>query len=108
MSVKMLDPVICEPDPCPICDRPNYYSSDHHMVPKSRGGRATKTICRDCHKAVHSVFTNKQLEKTYHTVEALMGHEGFAKMVAFIRKQNPQRKQAFKRTKESQRRGAGG
>lgn len=78
------------------------------MIPKSRGGRTTTCICRDCHKACHSVFTNRQLEKTYNTVEALMGHEGFAKMVAFIAKQDPYRKQSFKRTKETRHRGHAG
>ena len=36
---------------CPICERPNYFPSDHHMVPRSRGGKSTETICADCHKA---------------------------------------------------------
>lgn len=40
------------PHICPICERPNYYPSDHHMVPRSRGGKTTETICRDCHKAI--------------------------------------------------------
>ena len=44
--------------------------SDHHLVPKSRGGKATLAICRDCHRAVHAVFTNKELEQKYHTVES--------------------------------------
>ncbi len=96
------------PDPCPVCERPNHHPSDHHMVPRSRGGKATTTICRDCHSAIHATFTNKELERAFNTVETLLAHEGFAKMVAFIRKQNPMRKQAFKRTKESRRRGAGG
>lgn len=97
-----------EPDPCPVCTRPNYYPSDHHMVPKSRGGRTTKTICRDCHKAVHSLFTNKQLEKTYHTVEALMTDERFAKMVVFLRKQDPQRKTTIVKSNDTRRRGRSG
>jgi len=78
------------------------------MVPKSRGGKVTQTICRDCHKAVHALFTNKQLEKTYHTVDALLGHEEFQKMMAFLRKQNPRSKQTFVRSNASRRRGRAG
>lgn len=96
------------PDPCPLCTRPNYYPSDHHMVPRSRGGKVTETICRDCHKAVHSLFSNKSLEKTYHTVEALMGHEGFRKMIEFLKKQDPRSKQTFVRSSDSRRRGRSG
>ena len=76
-------------DPCPLCARPNFHPSDHHLVPKSRGGKETATLCRDCHRAIHATFTNKELEKSYHTREALLAHAGFAKMVAFIARQDP-------------------
>lgn len=76
------------PDPCPLCGRPNYHPTDHHMVPKCRGGKVTKTLCRDCHKAIHATFTNKQLEREYNTVEKLMAHEEFAKLIHFIAKQD--------------------
>jgi hypothetical protein len=66
--------------------------SDHHLVPKSRGGRVTETICSSCHDAIHRTFTNKELERTFNTVEALLSHPTFAGTVAFIRKQDPRRK----------------
>lgn len=75
------------PAPCPLCERPTYRASDHHMVPKSRGGKATTTLCTDCHRAIHATFSNKQLEKEYRTVEALLAHEGFRRMVQFIARQ---------------------
>lgn len=75
------------PDPCPLCERPNEDPTDHHLVPKSRGGRVTETICRDCHKAIHAVFTNQELATTYNTVDSLMAHEELAKMIRFIGKQ---------------------
>jgi hypothetical protein len=88
------------PDPCPLCERPNFFPSDHHMVPRSRGGRSTETICADCHRSIHSVFTNKQLEKEYHTAEALLAHPTFAKAMDFLRKQDPRRRCRMVRTKE--------
>lgn len=94
------------PDLCPLCERPNYHPSDHHLVPKSRGGKVTKTICRDCHRAVHVTFTNKELEKDYNTVEALMAHEGFSKMIRYIAKQDGRVKMSLNR--ESRRRGRSG
>lgn len=98
-DLKMGEPLIC-----PICERPNYHPSDHHMVPKSRGGRTTETICRDCHKAIHAMFTNKELEEKYHTPEVLLEHEGFAKMVKFISKQDPAGKVTTKKNKNRLRR----
>jgi hypothetical protein len=93
-------------DPCPLCGRPNHRPSDHHLVPRTRGGDVTKTICEDCHRAIHSMFSNKELERQYSSVESLMGHEGFAKMVAFIGRQKG--RVHFKVTKAQRRRGRNG
>ena len=84
---------------CPLCERPNFHPSDHHLVPKSRGGRVTETICRDCHRAIHATFSNKELEREFHTCEALLAHEGLRRMIDFIAKQfneqYPNRKRAI-------------
>jgi hypothetical protein len=76
-------------DPCPLCGRPNFHPSDHHLVPKSRGGKVTETICRDCHTAIHAHFTNAELERELASVDALLAHPAFAKVVRFIAKQDP-------------------
>ena len=68
-------------------------------MPKSRGGKVTETLCRDCHRAIHATFTNKELERTYHTREALMAHAGFRRMVEFIARQDPGGKVRVKLTK---------
>jgi hypothetical protein len=98
-------PALIELLPCPLCNRPNHYPSDHHLVPKSRGGRVTATICRDCHKAIHATFTNKELEKSYHTPEALLAHEGLKRMIDFIAKQDPGGKVRMPPAKERRARG---
>lgn len=77
-----------EPAPCPLCQRPNRSPSDHHLVPKSRGGTRTETICRDCHSAIHATFTNKELEREYASLEALLAHDGFRALVRYIGKQD--------------------
>lgn len=74
---------------CPLCKRPLLRRSDHHLVPKTRGGEDKLTICRDCHDAIHSQFSNKELEGEYSTVDALLNNERFRKTVAFIAKQDP-------------------
>lgn len=94
------------PDPCPLCQRPNYHPIDHHMVPRCRGGKATETVCRDCHRAIHATFSNKELEREYNTVDALLAHKGFAKMVRFISKQDG--RVHIKPTKEQRRWGRNG
>ncbi len=74
---------------CPLCERPNLHPSDHHLVPKSRGGKVTQTLCRDCHQAIHATFTNKELEASYNTPEALLAHQALRAMIRFIAKQDP-------------------
>lgn len=64
----------------------------------------TLTICRDCHKTAHLLFSNKELERTYNTVDALLGHPQMAQMVKYIQKQDPGGKVRF----PALRRGNGG
>ena len=97
-----------ESSPCPLCERPNLYPTDHHMVPRSRGGKATTTLCRDCHAAVHAHFSNKELETKYNTVETLLSDERFEKTVAFIRTQDPGKKTRTRRPKDKRVRGRSG
>jgi hypothetical protein len=85
---------------CPICERPNYHPSDHHMVPRSRGGKSTETICADCHRACHACFSNKELETTFNTIEKLLSNETFAGTVKFIAKQDPAGKIKTKNSKD--------
>ena len=39
-------------DPCLECGEPS--AVRHHVVPQSRGGRATVPLCRACHSLAHS------------------------------------------------------
>lgn len=89
---------------CPLCKRDNYFPSDHHLIPKCRGGMAQNTvcICQACHSAIHALFSNKQLEAEFNSVESLLGHNKFAKTVKFISKQDPQTKIKTVRSKEQQ------
>jgi 5-methylcytosine-specific restriction endonuclease McrA len=87
-TMKELKEQALEPAPCPLCKRPNHHPSDHHLVPRTRGGKVTTTICRDCHSAIHATFSNKELEREYSTIEALLSHEGFAATVRFISTQD--------------------
>lgn len=77
---------------------------DHHLVPKEFGGTETIASCRDCHKAIHTLFTNRELVNHYHTRERLLANEKFVQMIAYIRKQDPAGKVKFKRTRERRKR----
>ena len=75
--------------------------SDHHLVPKVKGGMDTETICNPCHRQIHAFYSNPQLKNELNTVEALQNEPRFAKYLKWAAKQPPGKR--FK-TKESRRR----
>lgn len=88
---------------CQLCKRPGR-ASKHHMIPRSRGGKATEKICTDCHDAAHAMFSNRELEREYNSIELLMGNVEFAKQVAFIAKQDVGGKVKVKRSNKRSKR----
>jgi ribosomal protein L34E len=78
---------------CPICQRElgSINTSRHHHLPKSKGGTFDDTILLHniCHQKIHSVFTNRELETVYHTVEQLRSHEEMQKFIKWVQKRPP-------------------
>ena len=72
----------------------------HHLVPRARhrtqrckrrpdaNELPTRVVglCRPCHKQIHSVLDERELESRYDTVEKLRAHPEIARFVAWIRK----------------------
>lgn len=79
---------------CPFCLRDVEKLSNHHLIPRCRGGELDETvrICNDCHNAIHAFFSNKELEKEYNSMDALLSNEEFSKHIKWLSKQNPNRK----------------
>ena len=73
---------------CPLCKRnaPKGSQTKHHMVPKSKKGKITATLCRSCGSMVHKLFTNKELARKYNTVEKLIETKEVQDWVAWVRK----------------------
>lgn len=76
---------------CPLCERPTPSSeiSDHHLVPKSKGGKETEPICNPCHRQIHALYDNWTLANRLNTVESLREDERFAKYLKWAAKQPP-------------------
>lgn len=89
---------------CPICNRElgeDKNTSKHHLIPKSKGGKHTETILihNICHQKIHSLFTEKELEKEYFTAEKLIAHEEMIKFIKWLSKKDPSFYQRNKRFK---------
>lgn len=74
--------------PCPLCGRPLGEANidRHHLVPKSLKGREQFPIHKVCHRKIHATFTEKELLRSYHTWEALKGHEDIRAFIEWVAK----------------------
>ena len=89
-----------EPQVCPLCDRPlGARSEKHHIIPKSRGGTEMVPLHPICHRKIHSVFSNRELE-LLGTIEALRRNAEIAKYVKWVSKRPPDFSSRTRRHKE--------
>ena len=91
-----------EPVVCPLCDRPIPPSQRdaHHLIPKSRGGDLTVWLHRICHRQVHALFTEVELEREYPHTEALRSHPDMARFISWVQRKPDD---FFERTRRSHR-----
>lgn len=76
---------------CPICQH-EYAPKEltkHHLVPKSRKGKTTVPLCRPCHRQIHALYTEKELEESFGTLETLLAAELLQPWIRWIRKRKP-------------------
>ena len=75
---------------CFLCARPlGRRIEHHHIVPKSRGGRDTAPIPPICHRKIHAVLTNKDLERAHADPAALRSHPEIATFLTWIQDKPP-------------------
>lgn len=76
---------------CPICEReiPDAQKDAHHLVPKSKGGRATEYLHRICHRHIHALFSEVELAREWNTAEVLRTHPQMQKFIAWVRTKPP-------------------
>lgn len=84
---------------CELCGRTVEEVTKHHLIPRTRHANKKNKrefdrtevrtrlalLCRPCHKQVHAVLTEKQLERDYNTLDALKAHEEIAKFIDWIK-----------------------
>lgn len=90
---------------CPLCGRElDESANEHHLVPKSLGGRETVTLHRICHHKIHSVFTERELKAHYHTIARILERDEMASFVAWVAAKPPAYYSRNERTKSRRRR----
>jgi hypothetical protein len=74
---------------CPLCSRPLADPiSRHNLIPLSQGGSGEGSLAmhKVCHNKVHSLFNEKELARTYNTLEKILAQEDVQKFVAWVKK----------------------
>ena len=84
---------------CELCKRKEVEVTRHHLIPVTRHkNKKTKQetthherhtvvpLCLPCHNHLHHIFTEKELERDFNTVEKLLAHEEVDKFVKWIAK----------------------
>ena len=81
-----------EPSNCPLCGRPLEPGSsvdEHHLVPRSQGGKAKALIHRICHRKIHATFSERELASAYSTWQALKTHPDMAIFLHWVANKPP-------------------
>jgi hypothetical protein len=73
---------------CVFCLR-EVATNQHHIVPKSKGGRVTVPTCRDCEDFIHRTLTHNQLRDQFFTVESIQRYEPYQRFLRWLKKQQP-------------------
>lgn len=84
-----------EGDPvCPLCLRPipaHARQSDHHLIPKLKGGKGGPVIRvhQICHNEVHATLSEAELARDFATPEALRAHPRLRAFFDWVAKRPP-------------------
>ena len=103
--------------PCRLCGRETSLTR-HHLVPQCRHAnkwnkkrfdrRVVKTdlllLCGGCHKQLHALFTEKELERRLHDLPSLQAEPEVRKFVDWIKTKPPGFKPVVRRQKAEGRR----
>ena len=75
---------------CQLCKREgdDECFEKHHLTPKSRKGRETIIVCRSCGDQLHKLFSNKELEKKFNTLDKLLANDRVQTWINWISKKN--------------------
>lgn len=90
---------------CELCGRCVDVVTLHHLYPRSQGKRRklkatelpTAWLCAACHRQLHILFTNKELAAKFSTIEQLRADAQVQTFVAWIARQDPNKRVKVRR-----------
>lgn len=88
---------------CPICQREMIEGPSidgHHLIPKTHKGTEKTLMHKICHVKLHSVFTTREMQHYYHTIERLLESDHIQKFIKWVAKKPPEYYEKTKDTRE--------
>jgi hypothetical protein len=92
---------------CALCRRKTHDLTCHHLIPKTRYRKIRKSkpasnnevigLCSACHRFIHAMLSEKELEHTYNTIESLLTHPDIRRFVTWIRSKHPDKRVQIRR-----------
>ncbi|OGL64757.1 hypothetical protein A3B21_02460 [Candidatus Uhrbacteria bacterium RIFCSPLOWO2_01_FULL_47_24] len=96
---------------CACCKRLCMDITKHHLIPRTRHNNkrikkcftpaqlnTTVDLCRSCHRQVHALFTEKELERSYFTLELLVAHPAMLNFINWIKTKSADMRPRVKRS----------
>ena len=75
---------------CPLCRRELDSTAEKHMlITKHNNGKPVERLHKICHRKLHELFSEKELEKRYNNVEALLSREDVQNFVEWLQDKPP-------------------
>jgi 5-methylcytosine-specific restriction endonuclease McrA len=77
---------------CPLCGRPlppDGSVDEHHLVPRSEGGRQKERVHRICHRKIHATLSERDLARHFSTWEALRAQPEIAAFIRWVARKPP-------------------
>lgn len=81
------------PQSCPLCARPLITGpsvDEHHLIPRSQGGKEKFLVHKICHQKIHQTLTEKELARSYASWVSLQAHPEIATFIGWVRKRPPE------------------
>ena len=80
------------PSLCPLCGRALESGAsvdEHHLVPRSHGGKIKTRMHRICHRKIHATLSERELALQFNTWEALQAQPEIATFVRWVANKPP-------------------
>jgi hypothetical protein len=63
---------------------------EHHLIPKTFGGKDKEPVHKICHRKLHATFTEREMAKFYNTWSLLKNHPEIQKFIKWVSKKEPE------------------